>query len=88
MILRDHGRMEVAARAGQTETRAGRETESECGFYPRSKTTLARLPQAFESIRWTWALHVSRRHLILKHHVPLGSASGIVESDQLFFFHL
>jgi hypothetical protein len=32
--------------------------------------------------------HVSRKHLILKHRVALGSASGIVESDQLSVFYL
>ena len=32
MILRNHRRVEVAARQGHRETVAGRETESECGF--------------------------------------------------------
>ncbi len=31
---------------------------------------------------------MSRKHLILKHHVALGLAYGIVESDQLSFFYL
>ena len=49
------------------------------------RSTLPRLPHAFESVRYKWAVRVSRKRAILKRHVALGSVSGIVESDKLSF---
>ena len=49
------------------------------------KRTPPRLPYAFKYVRYKWAVHVSRKHAILKHHVALGSVSGIVESEKFSF---